>query len=205
MNNYEFGNYLYELRTKKNLTQNELAKILGVTNKAVSKWETGAAYPQTKLIYPLAKALGVTVEDLYVAMSDNEKNKGGIRKALDSLFKNKKLALITPIISAIVIYILFVLFYQGADKSTLLILTPIVSAIAYAGIYLVFFIQLKNPMCPSRFLDVFELLALIVFGLGSVTNLISFITNMNENFSVIICIGMIVWSVVSLIHNKRKD
>ena len=41
MNDYAFGKKILELRTQCHLSQAELAKLLGVTNKAVSKWETG--------------------------------------------------------------------------------------------------------------------------------------------------------------------
>lgn len=41
MDKYKFGNFIYERRKKLNLTQDELGRKLGVTNKAVSKWETG--------------------------------------------------------------------------------------------------------------------------------------------------------------------
>ncbi|MBQ4112817.1 MAG: helix-turn-helix transcriptional regulator, partial [Clostridia bacterium] len=40
-NNYAFGNYITELRKKKKLSQAELGEKLGVSNKAVSKWENG--------------------------------------------------------------------------------------------------------------------------------------------------------------------
>ena len=40
MGDYEFGNLIYESRKKLNLTQSEFAALLGVTNKAVSKWES---------------------------------------------------------------------------------------------------------------------------------------------------------------------
>lgn len=43
MNDYAFGNRILELRKKLNLSQAELAEMIGVTNKAVSKWETGVS------------------------------------------------------------------------------------------------------------------------------------------------------------------
>ena len=54
MNDYNFGNLLYELRNKANLTQDELAKKLGITNKAVSKWENGKAKPTTDILKKLS-------------------------------------------------------------------------------------------------------------------------------------------------------
>ncbi|MBE6553452.1 MAG: helix-turn-helix transcriptional regulator [Ruminococcaceae bacterium] len=64
MNDFQFGNYLYEKRTEKGLSQAELGAMLGVSNKAVSKWESGAAKPQTAKLLRLAEILGVSVEDL---------------------------------------------------------------------------------------------------------------------------------------------
>ena len=63
MNDYKFGNFIYEQRTAKGLSQAELGKMLGVSNKAVSKWESGAAKPQTAKLYHLAQILGVSVEE----------------------------------------------------------------------------------------------------------------------------------------------
>lgn len=60
----EFGNYLYTLRKAKGYTQAELADKLGVTNKAVSKWETGEAFPETAQLVPLADIFGVTTDEL---------------------------------------------------------------------------------------------------------------------------------------------
>lgn len=60
----EFSDFLYELRKEKNLTQSELAEKLGITNKAVSKWETGDAMPDTAQLLPLAGILGVSVDEL---------------------------------------------------------------------------------------------------------------------------------------------
>ncbi|MCM1223956.1 MAG: helix-turn-helix domain-containing protein [Lachnospiraceae bacterium] len=60
----KFCDLLYELRKEKNLTQSELAEKLGITNKAVSKWETGEAMPDTAQLLPLAEILDVSVDEL---------------------------------------------------------------------------------------------------------------------------------------------
>ena len=73
MNDYKFGNKIFELRTKFNLSQAELAKILGVTNKAVSKWETGKAKPKTDLIRKLALFFKIDVNELLLLLDDNKK------------------------------------------------------------------------------------------------------------------------------------
>ncbi len=65
MNDYTFGNFLCALRTEKGLSQAQLGEMLGVTNKAVSKWENGIAKPNTSLLPKLAEILGVTVEELF--------------------------------------------------------------------------------------------------------------------------------------------
>ena len=59
-----FGEFLYTLRKEKGMTQAELAEALGVTNKAVSKWETGEAMPETGQLVPLSRIFGVTVDEL---------------------------------------------------------------------------------------------------------------------------------------------
>lgn len=59
-----FGKFLYTLRKEKGMTQAALAERLGVTNKAVSKWETGEAMPETSFLLPIADIFGVTVDEL---------------------------------------------------------------------------------------------------------------------------------------------
>ena len=64
MNAYITGTTIKELREKKGITQAELAGVLSVSSKAVSKWETAKGLPDITLIEPLAKALGVSVMEL---------------------------------------------------------------------------------------------------------------------------------------------
>ena len=64
MNNYITGKIIKELREKQKLTQMELANIVGVSDKTISKWETGKGLPDITLIEPLSKALKVSVIEL---------------------------------------------------------------------------------------------------------------------------------------------
>ena len=64
MQDFSFGNRLYELRKKAGLSQTELGKMLHVTNKAVSKWENGKAKPTLDMVRELADILNVSVNEL---------------------------------------------------------------------------------------------------------------------------------------------
>lgn len=64
MNSYITGSAVKRFREEKGLTQAQLAEKIGVSDKAVSKWETGKGLPDITLVEPLAKALGVSVMEL---------------------------------------------------------------------------------------------------------------------------------------------
>ena len=64
MNDYKFGNYIFELRSRAGLSQSELAAKIGVTNKAVSKWEVGKAKPGVETIRKLAALFQVSVDEM---------------------------------------------------------------------------------------------------------------------------------------------
>lgn len=64
MNQYVTGALIKRLREKRKLTQHQLAEKIAVSDKAVSRWETGRGYPDISLIEPLAAALGVSVIEL---------------------------------------------------------------------------------------------------------------------------------------------
>ena len=94
MNN--FGDFLYFLRKEKGITQSELAQKLGVTNKAVSKWETGESMPETSLLLPIAKIFDISVDELLNGKkkennnfsSDNNFNPDFIKQHLFTKGKN---------------------------------------------------------------------------------------------------------------------
>lgn len=64
MNQYVTGAVIKELRQKSSMTQAQLADRLGVSDKTVSKWETGKGYPDITLLEPIAEAFQVSVAEL---------------------------------------------------------------------------------------------------------------------------------------------
>ena len=64
MDQKKIGKFIAEKRKEQNLTQMQLAEKLGITDRAVSKWENGKALPDASLMLPLCEILHITVNDL---------------------------------------------------------------------------------------------------------------------------------------------
>ena len=64
MDQIKIGKFIAECRKKANLTQMQLAEKLGITDRAVSKWETGKAMPDTAIMLELCDILGINVNEL---------------------------------------------------------------------------------------------------------------------------------------------
>ena len=77
MTSYVTGNTIKELREKKGFTQKQLAELINVSDKAVSKWETGKGLPDISLIEPLARNLGVSVAELLSGEYITNHNRSG--------------------------------------------------------------------------------------------------------------------------------
>ncbi len=158
MNDYKFGNFLYSLRTEKNMSQAELGRILGVTNKAVSKWENGTAKPSTKLIPRLAEVFGLSVEELFACKrfkSDSEAVE--VTKYLQK--KRIKLAKLSSVFLSLLLTLPFLMVWFsvvvvelnisdeviGPLGAMLLIFTFIVSLTSY----IIYRRDLKGLPCPA--------------------------------------------------------
>lgn len=64
MNQTKIGKFIAKCRKEKKLTQAQLAEKLGITDRAVSKWETGKSMPDSSIMLELCKILGITVNEL---------------------------------------------------------------------------------------------------------------------------------------------
>lgn len=80
MRDYSFGNFLHELRMRTGLTQYQLGALVGVSDKAVSKWENGSSKPKSGILFKLSEVLGISVDELMSCKyrSDERNNLKGI-------------------------------------------------------------------------------------------------------------------------------
>ena len=77
MNQLKIGRFIAECRKNKNLTQAQLSEKLGITDKAVSKWERGVSMPDSSIMLELCDVLGISVNELLsgekIDMENNER------------------------------------------------------------------------------------------------------------------------------------
>ena len=64
MDQIKIGRFIAERRKKASLTQMQLAEKIGITDKAISKWERGVAMPDTSIMLKLCDILGISVNEL---------------------------------------------------------------------------------------------------------------------------------------------
>ena len=152
----EFGMFLSRLRKEKGMTQRELAAELYISDKAVSKWETGQSLPDITLLKPLAELLGVTVTELLEGRRlpaepmAPERVEDLLQKAAQfadsgperAQPKGKRLAiyLICVLIAAAELAILYLLEIPFSESLTTAVLLP--TAI---GAYFWLFVQTRLP------------------------------------------------------------
>ena len=95
MNQLKTGKFIADCRKRKNLTQMQLAEKLGITDKAVSKWERGVAMPDTSIMLELCDILSISVNELLsgekISMeNNNQKNEQLLLDMAKELEKKNK-------------------------------------------------------------------------------------------------------------------
>ena len=73
MDKEKTGQLITELRKEKGFTQKELADILNVTDKAVSKWERGLSFPDISMLEPLSEVLDISIMEILAGERRDEK------------------------------------------------------------------------------------------------------------------------------------
>ena len=122
MNQEQIGKFIAQLRKEKKMTQIDLASKLGITDRAISKWENGRGMPDLSLLMPLCEILDVSINELLSgARLDNknyqEKLEENIINAIDysdkKIKKTKKIFKVT--LSIILIFIAAFIIMYGID------------------------------------------------------------------------------------------
>lgn len=138
MNQEKIGRFIAECRKRKNLTQEQLADRLGITDRAISKWERGLNLPDASLMLELCNILDITVNELLAGEIIKKENY--MEKAEDNLIKlkekeeknNKMLLMMEMVIgftcSITFLIIVFVVSFAKIDliPSIILIVTAII-------------------------------------------------------------------------------
>jgi len=183
MNNYRFGNYLCDLREKKNLSQKQLGMQLGISNKTISKWENGGGYPSTELVLPLAKALGVGVEELYAAISNDKQEKSKLRRMIDAVVGKSFLVVFIFSALTVLLWSLFLVFGNSEDKIRISVISFFISAIVYFFSRFGFRMIVKNPIAPSKYVDILFVFLTACFALGFLMLVITYFFDFPNMFS----------------------
>ena len=120
MDQVKIGRFIAKCRKKTNLTQMQLAEKLNITDRAVSKWETGKAMPDSSIMLDLCDVLGISVNDLLcgeVVAMDNY-NKELENNLLDMIKQkeqaDKRLLSVEVFIGITATIVLFVLIFVAA-------------------------------------------------------------------------------------------
>lgn len=117
MDSSKVGRFIAECRKSKNMTQAELAKKLNITDRAISKWETGKGMPDSSIMLALCDALGISVNELLSGekiapcdyMGKAEENFLNLKRKVDRVVKS--INIVSWILFAITVGLFFAHMY----------------------------------------------------------------------------------------------
>lgn len=115
MDQIKTGKFIAEERKKKSYTQKQLAELLGISDKTVSKWETGNGFPEISLLLPLCNELGISVNELLSGerVSDTnykQKAEENMVNLVQEAQESKKKIILSAMVAALVIVAALPLF-----------------------------------------------------------------------------------------------
>ena len=165
MNQIKIGKFISETRKSKNLTQRQLAELLSISDKTVSKWECGKGLPEVSLMLPLCNILNITVNDLLsgerVSVLDYqnkaEENMMDLMKENEENKKRMALSIICGVITIIAVCSLVIIAsYISLPVIVRILVLVLAFATAVAGIGAAAMLEVKAgyfecPHCKALF------------------------------------------------------
>ena len=160
MDQSKIGRFIADTRKAKSLTQRQLADALSISDKTVSKWETGKGLPDVSLMLPLCGALDITVNDLLTGekVSASNYQKKAEENMIDLIKENQEnkkrmiLSIICGVITIIAVCSLVIIasyLELPAAVRILLILLALATAAAGVGAAAVLEVQAGYYVCPA--------------------------------------------------------
>lgn len=165
MDQIKIGKFIAQMRKDQGLTQRQLAELLSISDKTVSKWECGKGLPEASLMLPLCEALHMTVNDLLTGekvspseyQKNAEENMMGLLKENEENKKRMVLSVICGVITIIAVCALVVIaaFLPLPTPARIAVLILAV-ATAVAGIWAAAMLEVKAgyyecPHCKALF------------------------------------------------------
>ena len=162
MNQELTGSFIAQLRKEKNMTQKELADKLGISDKTVSKWETGNGTPDVSLLQPLCKELSVNLNELLSGerLSDEsysgkaEENMMKLAKDAEDGRKNKKVVGIIGAGCGVLIFSFFLEYAIITSGGTM----GIFAFLDFPTLIMLLGLLLGIELISGRFLGIFKAL-----------------------------------------------
>ena len=168
MNQEKIGKFIAESRKEKNMTQQELADKLGVTDRAVSHWENGRRLPDYSLLKDLSESLDISINELLAGQK--LKDKDILKKADENILKMSEYSNLKSmkygVIGLIFAYIVLITisYYKVINTATLTSLICAYNCVAFASRYK--FNKNDENLVPA-----------IMFGIATILNTVTFILN----------------------------
>ena len=165
MDQIKIGKFIAQMRKDQGLTQRQLAELLSISDKTVSKWECGKGLPEASLMLPLCEALHMTVNDLLTGekvspseyQKNAEENMMGLLKENEENKKRMALSVICGVITTIAVCALVVIAaFLPLPTPARIALLILAVATAVAGIWAAAMLEVKAgyyecPHCKALF------------------------------------------------------
>lgn len=169
MDSKVFGKFIAGTRKEKNMTQADLAQIIGVTDKAVSRWERGIGFPDINTLEPLANALGISVLELMRSEKSDMENKNSsltenevtemMANAVEMAKENQRQDKISVWLGAVVTVVVAVLVkLSGRANVGGALVVGAIAALAVVGIY--FFDRNREDISSRKIYGLFMLVGI---------------------------------------------
>lgn len=122
MGTTETGKLISTIRKQKGMTQKDIATLLNVSDKAVSKWERGECYPEVTLLPQLSSILEISIDELLIGNKTNNENKSNKQCSMENYNHNyMKGTLMSFVVLVVALYSSLINMYMIQAVSTVLI------------------------------------------------------------------------------------